>query len=63
MTTSDGARTLGAVSKATRLSVRLDARDRQRLEMLVEHFALSPSAVVRMLLKERSDEVARRVKR
>ena len=37
--------------------VRLDADERRMLEELAKHFALTPSSLVRMLLKMKFDEI------
>lgn len=48
------------VSKESVVRFRADADDRRRLDALAEHYAVTPSTLLRMLLKKEHDELVRR---
>jgi len=45
--------------REAQVKVRLSDEDRGRLDRLVAHYALNPSALVRMLIKREADAVER----
>jgi hypothetical protein len=48
------------VSKESVIRFRADADDRRRLDALAEHYAVTPSTLLRMLLKKEHDALDRR---
>lgn len=50
-----GSGSIGDVTKDYMLRVRMDERDRERLERLAAHHELPEAAVVRLLIKQAAD--------
>jgi antitoxin component of RelBE/YafQ-DinJ toxin-antitoxin module len=48
------------VSKESVIRFRADADDRRRLDALAAHYAVTPSTLLRMLLKKEHDDLVRR---
>ena len=46
------------MAKDLMLNLRLDDMDRERLDVLVQHFCVPAATAIRMLIKERYDEIA-----
>ena len=44
--------------RTKQFNVRLNEDEEQRLEKLAEHYSVSPANVIRILIKQRSDEIA-----
>jgi predicted DNA-binding protein len=47
------------MAKELMFKMRLDEKDRERLNLLAEHYSAPAATVVRILVKERADAVAR----
>lgn len=47
------------MAKEQTLKVRVDEKDRSRLNAISEHLSVTPSSAVRMLIKERYDALKR----
>jgi|HubBroStandDraft_2_1064218.scaffolds.fasta_scaffold98446_1 predicted DNA-binding protein len=47
------------MAKELMFKMRLDEKDRERLNQLAEHYSAPAATVVRILVKERVDEIAR----
>jgi predicted DNA-binding protein len=47
------------MTKDQNFKMRLDERDRERLETLAEHYSVPAASVVRILLKREADAIAR----
>jgi predicted DNA-binding protein len=47
------------MAKELMFKMRLDEKDRERLNLLAEHYSAPAATVVRILVKERADAIAR----